>query len=248
MRTLPSIAGFALMAAATLPSSAATTPDPAPARITLTATATTWPSATEAWSYGNAFLGTALGSDGQLRHEGGWDARAAWALGSPAAGPSRLRVELCFGQDRLALSEHLAPVHVGTTRRYDLGRLERRRLTARLGTGFPLRRGLAVSAGIGLVDHQFNTFRVAADDPELPFAVGGRLEVSARDATLLFNPLEVDLRLDVAGRCFVMAGCAYDRLEAPLAWSIAGAPAAAGARDQLAVSGALFHFGAGVGW
>ncbi len=242
------LACLVIIAAIASPGWAGPLDAPARPRFTLAAGVAGWRSAMDAWSYEESFLGTARGSGALVRHDGGWDARAAVALGRLAAGSNGLRAELCYGQDRLALSEHLQPVHVGTARRYDLGRLERRRLTARVGSGFRLRGGLSMMASVGLVDVQFNRFTVTADDPELPYAVGGRLDVDASDATLVFNPLEVDLRADFARRLFALAGCAYDRAEAPLAWRISGAPLAAGVRDQLSVAGVSFHLGAGICW
>lgn len=220
-------------------------------RVVVTGEVTVWPASLDSWDYESAFLGTARGSQGQLAHEGGWDLRGALDLGSCLAARPALDLELCYGRDDFTLSEMLEPVHVGTARRYDLGDLKRQRLALRIGTWFDLRRGtprLVVSAHLGLIDLQFNEFQANQADLELPLAVGGAVEVSADDVVLFLTPLDVSLRCDLGTHLFMLVGGRFDRLEAPLDWSIAGAPQPAPVRDRIAVDAAVLQLGAGIRW
>lgn len=226
-------------------------------RVLVSGTFSSWLSEPDSWSYESAFLGTARGSAGRLSPDGGWDLGVAVDIGRAVAGAFAatsapiLDLELRYGRDGFRLSEQLDTIHQGADRRYDLGTLTRQRLTTSLGTSFHLHRGtprLVVSARLGLIDAQFHAFDVAVADPELPYAIGGALAITAGRGILWFNPLDVTLRCDLTRHAFLLAGARLDRLEAPLHWAVAGLAPATPVRDQLSVEAGVLRAGAGACW
>ncbi len=216
-----------------------------PGRFDVTAAVTRWSGLVATWDGGSGFLGTARGSQGELKHDEGWEVRVAMRI------VSRLDLGLGYGRDRATISEWLEPVHVGSVRRYELGRFRWQRVVTDVGSGFTLRHAfprLSVAARLGLVEAQFTTMAVNHDDPELPWAIGGQLDVAARRAFLLLNPVVVDLHCDLSRHVYLLAGAALDRVEAPLAWSVAGQAPQSRSRDRLAVSAVVWRGGAGCRW